>query len=443
MTAETTLARMVGRLAAIAALGCLTACGFFDEEERLEGTRTPVRQAASAAEAAGAVIERALPQARPRDSWSQTGGSPAHSGGHISGPGGLSLAWTADAGTGSSSDSVVTAAPVVAGGVVYTLDAAAEVSAFDATSGALRWSTSLVPNEDEDGEEGFGGGLALDGDRLIATTGFGEILALSTATGEVLWRDSFGAPFRAAPAANAGRVVAVTRASQVFALESSSGQVLWRSEGVAAEAGWLGGASPAIGGGGAVVPYASGELAAFDINTGRRFWGAVISGGRRGLARAAITDLTGDPVLLGPLVIAANQSGRLAAFQARTGRRIWTRVLGATRPLWAAGDTLYLVSDAGTLLRLDASSGQTLWSRQLPIWEDEEDLEDPITYSGPVVTSGRVIVSDSIGQIWSLDAISGEGGVAGEIPSGSITGPVVAGGTLYLLSSDAVLHAFR
>jgi outer membrane protein assembly factor BamB len=94
-------------------------------------------------------------------------------------------------------------------------------------------------------------------------------------------------------------------------------------------------------------------------------------------------------------------------------------------------------------MRLDARTGQTLWERKLPSFEDEEDREDPITYSGPVVVSGRVLLTDSLGNIWSWDAVTADGGVAGEIPGGSVTGPVVAGGTLYILSDDAVLHAYR
>ncbi len=417
-------------------------CGLFDEDDRLTGERLPVRQAIGEG-AGGAVIERGLPPAAPLEAWTQTGANAAHLGGHVAGPIGFSKAWEADAGAGSSSDSLITAAPVAGGGAVFTLDAAAEVRAFDAGSGALRWAASLVPNEDEDGEEGFGGGLALAGDRLVATTGFGEIVALSTATGEVIWRRSFGAPFRAGPAVADGLIVAATRASQAFGVALADGSVLWRAQGVAADAGYLGGASPAIGGGGAVIPFPSGELVAHEARTGRRFWGAVITGGRRGLARSAITDLTGDPVILGPIVVSANQSGRTAALESASGRRVWTRTLGATRPIWAAGDTLWMVSDTADLLRLDARSGQTLWSRPLPAFEDEEDREDPITYSGPVLVSGQVIVTDSLGQIWSVDAITGQGGVVAELSDGARTGAVVASGTLFILDNDATLHAFR
>lgn len=425
-----------------AVLAGLSGCGIFSDEERLEGDRLPVRQAVAQA-SADAVITRQLPPAAGQPGWSQTGGNAAHNSGHLSASLGFTQIWSADAGTGSSSESVITSAPVVGGGRVFALDAAAQVSAFDANSGSVAWRTELAPNDDEDGDEGFGGGLALSGDRLIVTTGFGEVLALSAASGEILWRMGFGAPFRSGPAVDGGLIVAVTRGSQAFGLSLADGQVLWRAQGVTADAAYLGGASPAIGGGGAVIPFSSGELLAVEARTGRRFWGAVITGGRRGLARAAITDLTGDPVILGPLVISANQSGRTAALETRTGRRVWTRALGSTAPIWAAGDSLWLMSDTAELMRLDAATGQTLWRQALPAFEDEEDREDPITYSGPVLVSGQVILTDSLGNIWSADATTGTGGIAAELPDGSITGPVVAGGLVFVLDDEGGLHAFR
>ncbi|GMG84252.1 outer membrane protein assembly factor BamB [Paralimibaculum aggregatum] len=425
-----------------AALALLAGCSLFEDDEVLEGTRLPVRQAV--AQASGdVVIRRPLPPAISIESWTQTGGNAAHNSGHLSAPLGFQKVWSADAGEGISDDSLITSAPVVGNGLVYTLDAAATVSAFDAGTGALRWEADLTPNEDEEGEEGFGGGLALAGDRLVATTGFGEVVVLSSGSGEEVWRRRFGAPFRAGPAVEGGLIVAVTRGSEAFGLALTDGAVLWRVQGVSADAAYLGGASPALAGGGAVVPFASGELVALEARSGRRFWGAVITGGRRGLARAAITDLTGDPVILGPLVVSANQSGRTAALETRTGRRIWTRALGATQPIWAAGDSLWLVSDTAELLRLDAATGQTLWQRALPAFEDEEDREDAITYSGPVVVGGQVILTDSLGNLWSLNAVTGEGGVAAELPEGSITGPVVAGGTIFILDDEAGLHAYR
>lgn len=430
-------------LAALALIVPLAGCSLFDEETRLSGERLPVRAATETEAAPGEVIRQPLPAVSRQQDWTQTGGSAARSGGNLAGPRTLSAAWQADAGYGGGDEAAITSAPIVAGGRVFALDAAAHVRAFDAGSGLQAWSTSLVPEGEGEGNEGFGGGLAAEGNRLFATTGFGEVLALDAGSGEILWRRRFSGPFRAAPTVDSGRVVAVSRDNVAFALDAADGSVVWRHRGVTGETGWLGGASPLVAGGGAIVPYGSGELAALDLASGRVGWTAVMTGGRRGLARSAITDLTGGPVLLGPYVVAANQSGRIAAFEGRTGRRAWTRGVGATRPPWPAGDTLFVVSDAASLLRLDGRDGETLWRVEMPAFEDPEDREGAIGYSGPVLVQGRVLLTDSRGNLHAYDGVTGKGGVVADMPAGSITGPVVAGATVYVLTDTGTLVTWR
>ena len=428
------------------ALTALAGCGVFgDDEEILEGERIRLR-AAPAVTASAEALAVPLPPAQPNTEWTQTNGTSSHNLGHLAGPGSLSQIWTGDAGEGSSDDGAITSAPIVVGGNIYTLDAGSNVTSFSAGSGARQWRISLAP-EGESGTEGFGGGLAADGGTIFATTGFGEVLALNAASGEILWRQSFGAPFRAAPAASQGLVVAVTRDNRAVGLDGATGKLRWRMQAASSDAGILGGASPAIAGRLVALPYASGELVGVDGATGRRMWSAVLGGGRKGLARSAITDVSGDPVMVGPYVVAANQSGRMIAIDARSGQRVWTRNLGSASPIWAAEDTIFLVSDDAKLMRVSARDGRTLWANQMPAYEDPEDLEDPISYSGPVLVSGRLLLTDSLGNLLSFDAQSGAA-QAGEragarIDGGSLTGPVVANGTVYVLSDNGTLHAFR
>ncbi|MEM6678101.1 MAG: PQQ-binding-like beta-propeller repeat protein [Pseudomonadota bacterium] len=445
-------------------LGGLAGCGVFDDEERLEGTRIPVRgerstsipdepleDGASAAPTlsfepgeADAVAAGGVPLPAPRelDAWTQTNAVPSHNAGHLSGPASLQRAWSVDVGAGNSDDGQITSAPVVAEGRVYVLDAEADAAAFDADSGREIWRRALTP-ENEDGSEGFGGGLAYADGRIFATTGFGEFLALDAASGEILWRRGIGAPFRAAPAVAQGVIVAVTRDNRAFGVRASDGEALWRASAAVSGAGLLGGASPAIASGAALLPYTSGEIVAVQLGTGRRFWSAVLSGGRRGLARSSISDVTGDPVVVGPFAIAANQAGRIVAIEGRTGRRVWTRSIGATGPLWAAGETLFLVSDASQLIRLSARNGATIWQTTLPAFEDPEDREDPIQYSGPVLVEGRILVTSSIGELLAFEGVGGQPVAVTDLSSGSITGPVVANDTVYVLTDEGRLDAYR
>ena len=108
-----------------------------------------------------------------------------------------------------------------------------------------------------------------------------------------------------------------------------------------------------------------------------------------------------------------------------------------------AGDTVFLVSDDAKLMRVSARDGRTLWSSQMPAYEDPEDFEDPISYSGPVLVGGRLLLTDSLGNLLSFDAQSGAAQPGARVEGGSLTGPVVANGTVYVLSDNGTLYAFR
>lgn len=436
-----TILRHIRPFATLAAALVASGCGIFDGEDILEGERTPIRLNDRDRDVAQGDA-RPLDPPIPRISWTQTNGAASHNGGHIAGPRTFSVAWRADAGRGNSGESWITSPPIVVEGTVLTLDAASEVRAFDAESGALRWALDLAP-EGEDGEDGFGGGLAAEGRIVFAATGFGEITAISSADGEILWQRRFSAPFRAGPSVANGIVVAVARDDQAYALRGEDGEILWRNQGGSAEAAILGGATAAIGGGLVVLPYSSGEMAALDVVTGQAVWSAVLGGGRRGLARSSITDVTGAPAIAGPFILGANQSGRLVAIDGRSGHRVWTRTLGATKPLWPVGDALFMISDLAELHRIDLHDGSTLWATPLPAFEDEEDREDPITYSGPVAVGGNILATDNLGNLWSFDPVTGEGEVALDLPEGSRTGPVAAGGAIFVLTDDGDLLALR
>lgn len=433
--------RPLGGLARMAALAAaLAGCSLFDDEEIIEGER--VRLRTEAAGDAAAVGGAALPQPRAIDNWTQTNGTASHNSGHLSGPASPAPVWRTDIGTGTSSESAITSAPIVVDGTVYAMDAAAELSALDAATGAERWRVDLSP-ETERGTEGFGGGLAADGGRIFATTGFGEVVALDAGSGEIAWRTTLGAPVRAAPGAAGGLVAVVARDNRAFGLDAQTGEIVWRVPSVTSDAGVLGGASPALAGGIAFLPFASGELVAVEARSGRRIWGAVLSGGRRGQARAAISDITGDPVLVGPYVIAANQAGRMVAIDARSGQRVWTRSIGAQGAIWAAGDTVFVTSDDSKLMRISARDGTTVWQTDLPAYDDPEDRDGPISYSGPVLVEGRVLITSSAGELIAFDGVAGQELSRIDLADGSITGPVLAGGTLFVLTDGGTVQAFR
>jgi outer membrane protein assembly factor BamB len=158
-----------------------------------------------------------------------------------------------------------------------------------------------------------------------------------------------------------------------------------------------------------------------------------------------VTDITGDPVIVGGRVYVGNHSGETAAIEAGTGQTVWTAEHGALGPVTVAGGSVFLISDQNDLVRLDASSGETIWTAPLPLFVDPRPRrrEGIFAHYGPLLAGGRLIVASSDGQVRFFDPVSGAQTGSLPLPAGAAAEPVVAGGTLYVVASDGTLNAFR
>jgi outer membrane protein assembly factor BamB len=388
-----------------------------------------------------AVTPVALPAPQMNASWTQVNGSAAHA---IANPAlgwPLTPVWSLDIGTGNSAKSQITGTPVIGNGTVFVMNAASGVTAVS-RDGAVLWNTSLAP-AGEKGTEGFGGGLALAGGRLFATTGFGEVLALSPETGGVLWRQRLSAVLRAAPVAEGGLVVAVARDDVAYGIDAETGRLLWDQSGIRGLAGLLGGAAPALSGGLLALPYASGEVQALDPATGEFLWSELLFQGKRGLVRSRIGDISSDPVIHGGRVYFGSQGGELVAVSAETGERLWRLDAGSYQPVWPAGDSIFVISDTMKLMRVNAAEGIVVWSVPLPEYTNPEKRKGGLVHFGPVLAGGKLNVAGSDGLIRSFDPVGG--GLLGvtELPAGAAGSMAVAGGQMFIVDADGTLHAFQ
>jgi outer membrane protein assembly factor BamB len=443
MTARDTAAfarRLRLPLAATALFLGLSACGN-DAAPRLAGERIPVRNVDPVALSNSADELRPLPIRISPVAWTHAGGDAAHSGGALAGPAAPKLVWRAAAGA-APADLLPPAAPVAGEGRIYLRDGASGARAFDAATGRLIWEADLTL-EGEDEEIGHGGGMALDGGALFATTGFGEVFALDPATGAIRWRARGDAPYRSAPVAAQGQVVAVSGINGVTGFNAADGAVVWRGEGQSTRYGNLGRGSPAAVAGAALVPFGSGELAVIRIPSGVRVWSINLGANAGGEGLAAFSDLTSGPVLAGGIVVAGTAGGQLAGIDGRSGRQIWKRRFGSLSPAWVVGDSVYVVTTEPRVLRLDAASGRTMWARTVDGFEDMEDRDGQITWAGPVLAGDRVWVTSSDGRLLAFDGVTGEPRDVLEMPGGSVTGPIAFDGTIYVQTDDGDLLAYR
>lgn len=429
-------------IAAFALAACDT---FFGESEGppLPGERISVLRLNRSliADTALSDLRVRLPEPYANAEWPQPGGYATHAMQHLAASESLNRAWSASVGQGASADRFILAQPVVAGGRIFTMDAGATVTAFDAQGGGQTWRVDLTP-EDED-DDLFGGGVAVDDGRVLVTTPFAQVIALDAGSGTELWRSQLSGPMRAAPAANGGRVFAVTVDNQLFALAGDDGRELWTHAAIAGEAGLLGGSTPAVAGEVVVAAFSSGELVAFNVETGRALWTESLAGAARGDAIATLTDIRGLPVIDRDRVVAASNSGTLTSIALDRGGRIWNANIGSAQTPWVAGDFVYVLSANAELICLTRDEGRVRWIQTLPQFEDEVERENLIGWSGPVLLGDRLVVTNTSGDALSLSPYTGE--ALGRIELGASTHlpPIVANGTMYVLADNGELTAYR
>jgi outer membrane protein assembly factor BamB len=248
---------------------------------------------------------------------------------------------------------------------------------------------------------------------------------------------------RNGPTVSDGRIFVVTVENELDVLAAEDGRRLWNHNGIPETASLLGGASPAVEGEVVVAAYSSGELYALTVENGRPLWSDNFSSTRSVGAISNLADIRGRPVIDRGRVFAASHSGRIAAIDLRTGDRAWEQDFGSTQSPWVAGDYVYVLSNENELICLTRNEGKIRWVRQLPNYQNERKRKDPMIWAGPVLGSDRLIVLSSDGEALSVSPYTGEPLGRDEMSAGGYMAPAIADNSLYVLTDDASLAAYR
>ena len=382
-----------------------------------------------------------VPPAQTNTSWPQAGGNAAKVAGHVTLSTTPSRLWTANV-AGTTNTRRLAAAPVVADDMVFVVDSAAIVHAFDANTGARRWTHQIEVSGDLE-DATFGGGATYNGGSVYATNGVGDVVALDAATGEQQWRVKPAGPLRGAPTVAFNDVFVMTQNNQIFALNAADGDVIWQRAAASGQSGVFGVAAPAAGQGTLIAGFSSGELVAYRYENGRELWSDALARTSISTSVGTLTDVDADPIIDQGRVYALGQGGRMAAYELLTGQRIWELTLAGISTPTVVGEWVFTLTDEAQLLAIQRNTGRIRWLTQMERWRDPEDREGAIFWTGPVLASGRLWVASSRGVVRSVDVMSGEYAEFTELNAGVSLPPVVSNNTLYILDNDGRLHAFR
>ena len=314
-----------------------------------------------------------------------------------------------------------------------------------------------------------------DGSRIYAASHDGNVVALNPDTGKSSWKTKLDVELSAGPAVGGGIVVVVTQDGYVVVLDATSGAEQWRTY-IAGEAlakplikddviivqsidnrlralsmfdGKLrwelgqtapaltirGASSPLLVGSLVVAGFDNGRLLAVDAESGDIEWDSMLAlpTGRSDLAR--LSDIDGELAVVGQDLYAAGYQGRLAGLAAESGQVLWSRELSTHAGIAADWTSVYTVRDGGEIVSLSRSTGTDNWRN------DSLLRRDPTL---PIPFHTTVVVGDFEGYLHFFSNIDGAPVARIRYGNNAISGnPVVVAGRLFVQSDNGSVAAFE
>ncbi len=443
------LSRALGLpLVAVLALG-LAGCGIIGgkgggPKTPTVGNRVPILsriESGAKVDATLATVAVILPPEETNADWPQPGGNAGKSYGHVALAQAPHKLWSASI-AGSSNSQRLASAPVVGKGTLFAMGTDGLVSAFDAASGARRWTRAFSVSGDGKSSV-YGGGVSYDNDRVYVTTGTGDVAVLDAASGNQIWKVKPAGPLRGAATIAYNSVFVMTQNNQIHALNAEDGAVLWSETSSPGQAGVFGVAAPAAGQGTVIAGYSTGELAAYRYENGRTLWSDALARTSISTQVGTLTDVDADPIIDRGRVFALGQGGRMAAYELVTGQRVWELNLAGISTPAVAGDWVFTLTDDSKLLCIARTTGKVRWLTQLTRFKNEKKRKNAVFWTGPVLAGNRLWVANSEGQLGTVSVMDGIYTPFTKLGEPVTLAPIVANGVLYVLDDGGRITAFR
>ena len=382
-----------------------------------------------------------LPEAWTNMFWPQAGGYPNHVMGQLTLGKDLKKVWSSSIGSGGDRRDPLITQPVVADGMIFTLDTDGDVTAFNVTDGKKKWRSSSIGKNDED-TGGIGGGVAYAAGKLYVTNGYKQLICFDSATGKRLWRGTLPSPARSAPTVIADKVFIITLDNRLIVVSTADGAALWNYTGITETTNLLGSVSPAVDASVVVLPQSSGEIFALRVENGQVVWEDNLSAISHTGTLSSLADIRGQPVIDQGLIYAISYSGHMVAIDEVSGQRVWQRDIGSAEMPWAAGANAFVITTEQQMVSLTRQSGDVRWVTALPRYKDD-DKEKPIVWTGPVLAGDRLIAASSGGELVEVNPQDGKILKKSDLPGAVFIPPLVAANTLFILTQKGDLIAYR
>jgi len=268
--------------------------------------------------------------------------------------------------------------PALSAGFLYVTDDNGQAYKLDAATGKLVWTTKL--------EGTIRSAPIISNGVVYFGSGNSHGYALSTDTGKVIWDTAMGGPITTSPTITGGLVVFNSSDGNVYSLNARTGKKGWAVQFAA---------DPSL-----VPPVYDG--ATLYIAAGDTLYGLDPNNGSKRSTIKLPTNILIPPTVSSDSVYVITQTNELYALTL-AGRKRWSVTLDAaeTAPPLLAGSLLLVATQPGVLSGYDAGSGKLVWRYAVQASATDSQPKYPSTtvYAAPIVAAGTLYVVSDDGSL--------------------------------------------
>jgi outer membrane protein assembly factor BamB len=318
--------------------------------------------------------------------------------------------------------------PAYDDGKLFVADHDGEVLAVQAENGRVIWRNKIKRMP-------YSGGPGVGGGRVVIGSSEGDVLAFNAADGKQLWKVNIAGDVISPPAVTDTLIVVRAVNGTLHALNPTDGKELWVYEQLVPRLSVRGTAPPVIVGDVVIAGFDNGKVAAVDRTNGTVVWESQVAPSRGRTELERLIDIDSAVRVVDKDVFVVGYQGRAAMLALDSGQIWWARDSSSEHGLVLNDDALYISGAMGDITALNRKDGAPLW--------DQAALHKRAP-SGPAIDGPAVVVGDYEGYIHWLDAATGEF-LAREKTDGSrvSNAPVAADGMVFVLTDGGRLSAFR
>ncbi len=316
---------------------------------------------------------------------------------------------------------------------VYYADNDFNVYSTGLENGKINWIVKLVNEKTENLP--FIGGFSLHKNELFITSGLGNIYSVNAENGKILWKKKLLVQFSRPPLVFKNKIIVVSDDNQTFALNTEDGNLMWSHAGNIEEVSIIGGSKPVVTENIVIVSYSSGEIYALDHNDGTLLWFDNVASGNF-FSKSSLNDIQSPISIVGDTVFVPSFSDKFIAYEVSNGNKIWNLKLSSINPFVVSGRSIYLIDTLGRLLCIDKANGKLLWAVQLKV----SNNGDEISWFGPLLTSNKLILNNSEGQVISISPFTGKLLSKIKFYEEFVSNPINIGDQIILISKKGTLY---